>query len=160
MIKSIILAAGKGTRMKSDTPKVLHTIFDKTLVGYVIEAVNKTGLVDENFVIVGHQAERVEEYINKNYSSQITLSILSQKFGCCNATLTKSFKNEYNLSIMSYLSEVRLEAAREMIAQTRLSFKEIANECGFYDQNYFSKLFNKKYNCSPTDFRKLSQAQG
>ena len=42
MIKSIILAAGKGTRMKSETPKVLHTIFDKTLVGYVIEAVNKT----------------------------------------------------------------------------------------------------------------------
>ena len=65
MIKSIILAAGKGTRMKSDTPKVLHQIFDKTLVGYVIEAINKTGLVDENFVIVGHQAERVEEYIMK-----------------------------------------------------------------------------------------------
>ena len=40
MLKSIILAAGKGTRMKSDMPKVLHTIFDKTLVGYVIEAVN------------------------------------------------------------------------------------------------------------------------
>lgn len=73
MIKSIILAAGKGTRMKSDTPKVLHTIFDKTLVGYVIEAVNKTGLVDENFVIVGHQAERVEEYINKNYDNAKTV---------------------------------------------------------------------------------------
>ena len=69
MIKSIILAAGKGTRMKSDIPKVLHTIFDKTLVGYVIDAVNNTGLADENFVIVGHQAERVEEYINKNYDN-------------------------------------------------------------------------------------------
>ena len=69
MIKSIILAAGKGTRMKSDTPKVLHTIFDKTLVGYVIDAVNNTGLADENFVIVGHQAERVEEYINKHYDN-------------------------------------------------------------------------------------------
>lgn len=69
MIKSIILAAGKGTRMKSDTPKVLHTIFDKTLVGYVIDAVNNTGLADENFIIVGHQAERVEEYINKNYDN-------------------------------------------------------------------------------------------
>ena len=69
MIKSIILAAGKGTRMKSDTPKVLHTIFDKTLVGYVIDAVNNTGLADKNFVIVGHQAERVEEYINKNYDN-------------------------------------------------------------------------------------------
>lgn len=69
MIKSIILAAGKGTRMKSDMPKVLHTIFDKTLVGYVIDAVNNTGFADENFVIVGHQAERVEEFINKNYDN-------------------------------------------------------------------------------------------
>ena len=51
MIKSIILAAGKGTRMKSETSKVLHKIFDKALVDYVIDAVNKTNLVDENFVI-------------------------------------------------------------------------------------------------------------
>lgn len=73
MIKSIILAAGKGTRMKSETPKVLHTIFDKTLVGYVIEAVNNTGLVDENFVIVGHQAVKVEEYIKKTYDNAKTV---------------------------------------------------------------------------------------
>lgn len=69
MVKSIILAAGKGTRMKSETPKVLHTIFDKTLLGYVIDAVNNTGMADENYVIVGHQAERVEEFVNKNYSN-------------------------------------------------------------------------------------------
>ena len=70
MLKSVILAAGKGTRMKSETPKVLHTIFNKTLVGYVIEAVNNTGMADENFVIVGHQAERVEEYIKENYKNE------------------------------------------------------------------------------------------
>ena len=69
MVKSVILAAGKGTRMKSDMPKVLHTIFEKTLLGYAIDAVNNTGIADENFVIVGHQAERVEEYINKNYDN-------------------------------------------------------------------------------------------
>jgi len=69
MIKSIILAAGKGTRMKSETPKVLHTIFDKALVGYVIEAVNKTGLADENYVIVGHQSEKVEDYVKKTYDN-------------------------------------------------------------------------------------------
>ena len=66
MIKSIILSAGKGTRMKSDVPKVLHTIFDIPLVKYVIEEVNKTGLIDENFVIVGHQAKLVEEYVRNN----------------------------------------------------------------------------------------------
>ena len=43
-IKVVILAAGKGTRMKSDLSKVLHKIYDKTLLGYVIDAVNKTEL--------------------------------------------------------------------------------------------------------------------
>ena len=73
MIKSVILAAGKGTRMKSNTPKVLHQIFDKTLLGYVIDAVNNTGLADESFVIVGHQAERVEEFVSANYTNAKTV---------------------------------------------------------------------------------------
>lgn len=73
MVKSVILAAGKGTRMKSDTPKVLHQIFNKTLLGYVIDAVNNTGLVDENIVIVGHQAEKVEEFVKSNYDNAKTV---------------------------------------------------------------------------------------
>ena len=60
-VKSVILAAGKGTRMKSELPKVLHTIFNKSLLSYVIDAVNNTGYIDENFVIVGHEAEKVEK---------------------------------------------------------------------------------------------------
>ena len=95
----------------------------------------------------------IMEYINKNYSSKITLSILSQKFGCCNATLTKCFKKEYNLSIMTYLCSVRLAKSEEMILKTRKSFKEIAAECGFYDQNYFSKNFTRQYGCSPSEYR-------
>ena len=38
-IKSIIMAAGKGTRMKSETPKVLHEILGKTILGYVLDSV-------------------------------------------------------------------------------------------------------------------------
>lgn len=67
--RAIILAAGKGTRMKSDTSKVLHKIFDKTLLGYVIDAVNKTNLIDKSFVIVGHQAEEVEKFVQENYDN-------------------------------------------------------------------------------------------
>lgn len=68
-VKSVILAAGKGTRMKSETPKVLHKIFDKTLLGYVIEAVNGTKEVSENYVIVGHQADVVEKFVKDNYEN-------------------------------------------------------------------------------------------
>lgn len=68
-IKSIILAAGKGTRMKSQTPKVLHKIFNKELLGYVIDAVNNTGLTQENFIIVGHCANEVENYVKNNFNN-------------------------------------------------------------------------------------------
>ncbi len=70
-LKSIILAAGKGTRMKSETPKVLHKIMDKTLLGYVLD--NVKNLVTESFVIVGHHAEEVEKFVNENYTSAKTV---------------------------------------------------------------------------------------
>ena len=69
MINAIILAAGKGTRMKSDKSKVLHKIFDKTLLGYVINSVNKTNLIEKSFVIVGHQAEEVKKFVEGNYNN-------------------------------------------------------------------------------------------
>ncbi len=71
-INAIILAAGKGTRMKSESPKVLHKIFDKTLLGYVLDAVNKTNLIAKSYVIVGHQAENVESFVKKNYDNAST----------------------------------------------------------------------------------------
>lgn len=64
-IKAVILAAGKGTRMKSETPKVLHKIFEKPLLGYVLD--NVKNIVDESFVIVGHHADKVSQYV-ENYS--------------------------------------------------------------------------------------------
>jgi len=65
-VKAVILAAGKGTRMKSDRPKVLHEIFNKPLAGWVISACEGIGSL-ENIVVVGHKGEAVEDYISKNY---------------------------------------------------------------------------------------------
>ncbi len=67
--RAIILAAGKGTRMKSDLPKVLHQIFGKPLLGYVLDAVNNTGAVSENYIIVGHRANLVEDFVMNNYGN-------------------------------------------------------------------------------------------
>lgn len=70
-IKSVILAAGKGTRMKSNLPKVLHEIMGKALVGYVLDSVKH--ITNENFVIVGHHAEEVEKYVISHYENAKTV---------------------------------------------------------------------------------------
>ena len=71
-IKAVILAAGKGTRMKSETtPKVLHEIMGKSLLGYVLD--NVKNFVSEEFVIVGHHAQEVEKFVKENYTSAQTV---------------------------------------------------------------------------------------
>lgn len=61
-LKVIILAAGKGTRMKSDLPKVLHEIDGKAMVEYVMEAATEAG-AQSICLVVGHGAELVKEKI-------------------------------------------------------------------------------------------------
>jgi len=60
VLQAVVLAAGKGTRMKSDLPKVLHRIGGRTLLDHVLGAVREAG-VPRTVVVVGHAAELVEE---------------------------------------------------------------------------------------------------
>jgi len=59
-VKSIILAGGKGSRMKSDLPKVLHKVYDRCIIDYVCDACENAD-INNMYVIVGHKHEMVEE---------------------------------------------------------------------------------------------------
>ena len=59
-ITAIVLAAGQGTRMKSSRPKVLHEILGRPMLAYLIETLKSVGVADI-VLVVGHQAERVQE---------------------------------------------------------------------------------------------------
>lgn len=77
-IKAVILAAGKGTRMKSSVPKVLHKIFNKPLLERVLNAVLGITNLTESFVIVGHQADIVAEFINNRYKNNSVSTVLQE----------------------------------------------------------------------------------
>ncbi|MBC5998004.1 bifunctional UDP-N-acetylglucosamine diphosphorylase/glucosamine-1-phosphate N-acetyltransferase GlmU [Romboutsia hominis] len=63
--KAIILAAGKGTRMKSKYPKVIHKVCGKEMVNHVINVSQKSG-VNDIVVILGHESDVVKERLPKN----------------------------------------------------------------------------------------------
>ena len=66
-LKAVILAAGKGTRMESDLPKVIHTIDQKPMVEYVIGAVKEAG-IQQICLIVGYKAEEVKNAVTSDVS--------------------------------------------------------------------------------------------
>jgi bifunctional UDP-N-acetylglucosamine pyrophosphorylase/glucosamine-1-phosphate N-acetyltransferase len=61
-IEAIVLAAGKGTRMKSELLKVAHEVAGKSIVSYVVDAVNESG-ASKIYVVIGHQAETVKKKV-------------------------------------------------------------------------------------------------
>ncbi len=97
-IKAVVLAAGKGTRMKSSMPKVLHSIFQKPLVGWVLDAIESISDTIESIVIVGHGADDVEKYLQKNYKNAKT-ALQKEQLGTGHAVsmaipLLKDFNGE------------------------------------------------------------------
>lgn len=103
--------------------------------------------------------EQIKKFINRNYSKTITLDEIAKRFDCSKSTIMNVFRKKYGVTVIAYLNQVRLEQASRLICDTDLSFKEIAGECGFYDQNYFSKQFTAKFGCSPTVFRASCRSQ-
>jgi len=67
-LRAIILAAGKGTRMKSSIPKVLHRVCGKPMIDYVVNVARKTGSL-KIAVVLGHQYREVRAYLGKNVNT-------------------------------------------------------------------------------------------
>ena len=63
-LRTIILAAGKGTRMKSKTPKVLHKICGKPLIQYILDIAKAIGSL-KNCIVLGHQNDKILEYLEE-----------------------------------------------------------------------------------------------
>src|SRR4030042_4481242 len=65
-MSALILAACKGTRMKSQIPKVLHPLLGKPMVAYIAETCAKAG-IKQIFLVIGHKADRVREVLGDGY---------------------------------------------------------------------------------------------
>lgn len=97
---------------------------------------------------------RVRSYLIQNYASDVSLDLLCDAFYCSRATLTASFRKAYGKSIMEYLNAIRMEKGLELlIRRNDTPIREIAEACGFPDQNYFTKAFRKYHGKTPREAR-------
>ena len=64
-VNFVILAAGKGTRMRSAMPKVLHKLAGRSMLGHVVDAVDSLGIA-QKIIVTGHGAEQVEAAFQNN----------------------------------------------------------------------------------------------
>lgn len=99
--------------------------------------------------------EMAKEYITEHYFEKISLSEVADKIGVTAGYLSTLFQKQMEKGFVDYLNEVRIERACTYLQQNYLKTYEIAYKVGFRDEKYFSKVFRKVKDCSPSDYRKI-----
>lgn len=98
---------------------------------------------------------KAERYVQNNYARHLSLSEVARAAELSPAYFSTLFKQEMGEGFSDYLTRLRIEKASLLLLKTNLSLPEIAGQCGFADQSWFSKTFKKYMRLSPGKYREM-----
>lgn len=93
------------------------------------------------------------KYIDANYFEELTLMSLSEKYNVESSYFSRMFKQETGKNLMLYITEKRIEKAKEYMEHNSINLTEIAFMTGYDDYTYFSRVFKKMTGKSPREYR-------
>lgn len=96
-------------------------------------------------------------YIKTNFSQNLTVSKLTKLLGISQPYLYKIFTEAFGKSPKAYITDYRINVAKEMLAETDFTVSEIAYKVGFSDSFAFSKCFSSRVGLSPTEYRSMQK---
>lgn len=99
--------------------------------------------------------QNIKDYIDSHYQEKITLDTLSEQFFINKYYLTRVFKEQFGVPVVSYLIQVRITHAKRLLRFTDHSIERIGQECGIGDANYFTKIFRKVEGVTPGGYRRM-----
>ncbi len=98
--------------------------------------------------------QRVIEYLNDHYMDDILLDDLARRFFISRAYLTRNFRQMTGVTIVQYLTVVRIRRACQLLRETDEPITEIARQCGFSNTTYFENVFRRLRGMTPGRYRR------
>jgi len=93
------------------------------------------------------------QYIKANYMNEITLEEVAKHAGFSPNYFSRLFKSEFNKSFIDYLTNIRVEVAKELVMEGDRNISDIAWAVGYHDPNYFTKVFKKNVGLAPSEYK-------
>lgn len=93
-------------------------------------------------------------YMEEHYMEEITLEEIARYIGISPQHFSKIFKEETGINYIEWLTNLRLDIAKRLLAEGGKTVKEVCYQVGYNDPNYFSRIFRKTIKTSPTEFAK------
>jgi len=103
--------------------------------------------------------ENTKKFIEENLTTEFSTQDICNKLGVSKNVLYKVFRTNLGCTIGEYISEKRIENAKELLLKTNLSLQAVSEKVGINNYTYFSKLFKKKTGTSPLKFKKNYNSQ-
>lgn len=98
--------------------------------------------------------EIAKDQIRKTYmSDEISLNTIAAEVGMSPSYFSSIFSKEMGKTFVEYLTEIRMDRAKELLMCSSMKTSEIGYEVGYKDPHYFSYIFKKTQNCTPKEFR-------
>lgn len=94
-----------------------------------------------------------KEYIMNNYDKDISLNDVSRMVNISPYYFSKLFKEEAGVNFIDFLTDARMEKAKELLKNSQYSIKEVCIKSGYSEPNYFSRIFKKHENITPSEYR-------
>lgn len=101
------------------------------------------------------QIRIIKEYVERNYAAVISLEDIANIVFLSPVYVSAVFKAQTGMGFTSYLIQVRIEKAKELLRGSLLTVSEIAQKVGYSDPRHFSKLFKKQVGIKPVEYRKF-----
>ena len=115
------------------------------------ELLERTDSCDKTAVLMG----KVKKYLQHNYMMyDISLDSVSAILGLNASYFSALFKRTFQVNFLDYLTELRMDAAKELLQDPLRSTAEVASMVGYESANYFTRAFKKKVGMTPTEFRR------
>jgi AraC-like DNA-binding protein len=114
----------------------------------------------ETITYNSRRVENIMAYLNKNFDKNITLSEAARIASMSEVAFSRFFKLRTGKTFVDTLNEIRLGHASRMLIDTTHSITEIAYKCGFNNMSNFNRLFKKKKDCTPKEFRQAYNSTG
>ncbi len=95
-----------------------------------------------------------QEWIENNYQQNISVDSLAQASAMSNRNFNRRFKSATGDSVVTYLQQIRVEAAKKLLEQGYSSFEDISVEIGYENVSFFRRVFKRITGLSPTEYRK------
>lgn len=102
-----------------------------------------------------HVLQRAILFIGQKYKEDISMEQCAEYVNLSPHYFSKLFKQHVGENFIDYITRLRLNEAKVLIAQEHLSLKEVCYEVGYKDPNYFSRVFKKAEGITPSEYRQL-----